>query len=101
MPAREIGPDFEGFGIVYLEANLVGKPVIAGDSGGVKDAVKDGWSGLLINPADTLAIREAIIKLASDHNLCTTLGSQGRVRALEKFNWDRQANRLARALKFD
>jgi len=101
MPAREIGPDFEGFGIVYLEANLVGKPVIAGDSGGVKDAVKDGWSGLLINPTDTLAIREAIIKLASDHNLCATLGSQGRARALEKFNWDRQANRLARALKFD
>ncbi len=101
MPAREIGSDFEGFGIVYLEANLIGKPVIAGNSGGVKDAVKDNWSGLLVDPNDISAIRQAILRLANDRNLGVTLGNQGRTRALEKFNWERQAGRLARAIKFD
>ncbi|MBI4779135.1 glycosyltransferase family 4 protein [Candidatus Falkowbacteria bacterium] len=49
MPSRNINGDFEGFGIVYLEANLAGKPVIAGKSGGVGDAVLDGLHGLLVN----------------------------------------------------
>lgn len=101
MPAREIGDDFEGFGIVYLEANLAGKPVIAGNSGGVKDAVKDNVSGLLVDPQDIAAIRQAIIRLVEDDKLCSSLGSQGRERALAKFKWDRQAGRLAAAIKLD
>ncbi len=48
MPARSIDGDFEGFGIVYLEANIYGKPVIAGRSGGVSDAVLHNESGLLV-----------------------------------------------------
>ena len=63
MPAREEDGDFEGFGIVYLEANSYSKPVIAGDSGGVRDAVKDGVNGLLVNPESVEEIKNAIIKL--------------------------------------
>ena len=49
MPARNIAGDFEGFGIVYLEANLAKKPVIAGDSGGVRDAVVHNLNGLVVD----------------------------------------------------
>lgn len=87
MPSRQIGNDFEGFGIVYLEANLFGKPVIAGRSGGVEDAVKDELNGLLVDPESEKEISLAIIKLTQDKNLRIRLGKQGRERALNEFNW--------------
>jgi phosphatidylinositol alpha-1,6-mannosyltransferase len=94
MPARRIGDDFEGFGIVYLEANLRGKPVIAGASGGIGDAVVDGVNGLLVNPENTLEIKNAIIKLARNKDLRNKLGEIGRKRAQEEFNWDAQVKRF-------
>jgi phosphatidylinositol alpha-1,6-mannosyltransferase len=91
MPAREINGDFEGFGIVYLEANLSGKPVIAGRSGGVSDAVSDGVSGLLVDPEDLEALATAIKTLSTDSAYREKLGQQGRVRALENFSWESKA----------
>lgn len=99
MPAREIGPDFEGFGIVYLEANLAGKPVIAGDSGGVKDAVQDLESGLLVNPEKIEEISQAILRLANDKKLASDLGEKGKRRAQVEFNWEKQAQILCELIK--
>ena len=98
MPAREIAGDFEGFGIVYLEANLAGKPVIAGNSGGVRDAVIDGVNGLLVNPESASGIAAAIIKLARDENLRKKLGEQGRERAIKDFGWKGQARKIYKLL---
>jgi len=94
MPASDLEGDFEGFGIVYLEANLVAKPVIAGDSGGVRDAVEDGFNGLLVDPNDPRAIQAAIQKLIADPELRQRLGRQGRERALKEFNWPRQVGNI-------
>ncbi|MGI5827096.1 MAG: glycosyltransferase family 4 protein [Patescibacteria group bacterium] len=91
MPSREINGDLEGFGIVYLEANLNGKPVIAGRSGGVSDAVAHGVSGLLVDPEDPAAIALAIKTLSSDPVLREKLGRQGRARALANFSWEKKA----------
>ncbi|MDI3496033.1 MAG: phosphatidyl-myo-inositol dimannoside synthase [Patescibacteria group bacterium] len=91
MPAREIENDFEGFGIVYLEANLAGKPVIAGISGGVRDAVIHNETGLLVNPENVGAIEKAIMTLAQDQELRLRLGEQGRKRALNNFSWEKKA----------
>lgn len=99
LPTRTIGPDFEGFGIVYLEANLVGRPVIAGASGGVKDAVVDNLNGLLVSPEDMTAIRTAIKRLADNSQLRKQLGLNGQIRALEKFKWDKQAAEVSRFLQ--
>ena len=99
MPSRNIAGDYEGFGIVYIETNLLGKPVIAGDSGGVRDAVIDGYNGLLVDPEDVDAIARAIIKLAKDKALREELGRNGRERALKEFNWEGQIAKLYRALK--
>ncbi|OGF27975.1 hypothetical protein A2303_06190 [Candidatus Falkowbacteria bacterium RIFOXYB2_FULL_47_14] len=94
MVSRNIAGDFEGFGIVYLEANLAGKPVIAGDSGGVRDAVKNAFSGLLVNPENTERIAAAVIRLAQDESLRKQLGEQGRERAINEFNWEKQAGKI-------
>jgi phosphatidylinositol alpha-1,6-mannosyltransferase len=87
MPARNDDGDYEGFGIVYLEANLCGKPVIAGQSGGVGDAVVDGENGFLVGPTDTAAISQALMTLMDNPEVGKKLGEQGRARAAAKFLW--------------
>ena len=99
MVPRADGDDTEGFGIVYLEANSFGKPVIAGNVGGVPDAVEDGVSGLLVNPENEDEIAGAIIKLFCDDNLREKLGRQGKARAEEKFNWPKIAEDFKELLK--
>lgn len=90
MPSRNISGDFEGFGIVYLEANLAGKAVIAGRSGGVNDAVESGINGLLIDPENVDEISQAILNLLDKDFLRLKLGQLGRERALKSFNWKYQ-----------
>ncbi|MFA6393773.1 MAG: glycosyltransferase family 4 protein [Patescibacteria group bacterium] len=99
MPSRRIKGDAEGFGIVYLEANLAGKPVIAGDSGGVRDAVVNGVNGLLVNPEEKDEILKAIIALAKDPELRRTLGEAGRKRVFAEFDAKKRVIRLYEALK--
>ena len=94
MPSKNINGDFEGFGIVYLEANMAGKPVIASQSGGVGDAVVNGVNGLLVDQENIDKIADAIIKLVEDENLRKKLGESGRNRALKDFNWQRQAKKI-------
>lgn len=99
MPTRNISGDYEGFGIVYLEANLCAKPVIAGDAGGVRDAVVDNLNGLLLNSDNPEEIKEAILKLKNDKNLRDTLGRQGYERVVNDFNWEKLAVKLLKAIK--
>lgn len=77
--------DAEGFGIVFLEANAAGKAVIGGRSGGIPDAIVEGETGLLVDPVDPKAVRDAIHRLLEDRDLAERLGSQGRRRVLEGF----------------
>jgi phosphatidylinositol alpha-1,6-mannosyltransferase len=95
MPSRLIGGnDIEGFGIVYLEAAIAGKPVIAGDSGGIRDAVLDGRTGLVVDGDRTEAVAEAVVQLCLDPDLRSRLGSRGRERALREFNWSVQSRKI-------
>src|SRR5512142_1705096 len=87
MAPRSVGPDVEGFGIVYLEANLMAKPVIGSRAGGVPDAVIDGKTGLLVDPGDPDAIAKAVAALMDDPALWERLGRDGRARAIDEFTW--------------
>lgn len=91
MPSREINGDFEGFGIVYLEANIFEKSVIAGRSGGVEDAVKDNLNGVLVDPEKEEDIKRAILKLYNNNDLRMDLGKRGRERAISEFSWEKQS----------
>ncbi|MFA4942281.1 MAG: glycosyltransferase family 4 protein [Patescibacteria group bacterium] len=94
LPARNIAGDFEGFGIVYLEANLAGKAVLAGDSGGVSDAVLNGLNGLLVDPEDVNDISIGLEKLMNNNELRDSLGQKGLARARVDFNWQKQAKQI-------
>ncbi len=87
MISREIPEkgDIEGFGIVYLEANVMGKPVVAGNSGGVPEAVIHGETGLLVDPVNVEEVGQAIVRLLQDQELAGRLGKQGQQRAMREF----------------
>ena len=84
----------EGFGIVFLEANSFGKPVIGGNSGGIPDAVIDGVTGLLVNPEDPKEIAQTIIRLLKDEALAKRLGENGKRRVEQEFNLEIMENKL-------
>ena len=88
MISREIPEkgDIEGFGMVYLEANQYGKPVVAGKSGGVEDAVLHNKTGLLIEPDNVDAAAEAITHLLINSQFAKQLGLQGQQRVNKEFN---------------
>jgi phosphatidylinositol alpha-1,6-mannosyltransferase len=85
MVPRSEGADVEGFGIVYLEANMMGKPVVGSRAGGVPDAIVDGKTGLLVRPGDPIAVADAIERLRGDAAFALRLGAEGRRRAHAEF----------------
>jgi len=102
LPAINVPGDTEGFGIVLLEANAAGKPVVATTVGGIPDAVADGVSGILIEPEKWTTIAQSVTNLLHDDEQRQTLGRQGRERVENEFDWKivgrRYRNLLARIL---
>jgi phosphatidylinositol alpha-1,6-mannosyltransferase len=81
----------EGYGISFLEASASGLPVVAGDSGGVRSAVRDGETGIVIDPQDADKWAETILSLLRDDNRRKELGRAGRAAVESYYNWDRVA----------
>jgi phosphatidylinositol alpha-1,6-mannosyltransferase len=100
MPSRaDLGAcDVEGFGMVYLEANACGKPVIAGKSGGIADAVLDGETGLLVPPDSPETLADSICRMLTHKEYAERLGQQGRERTIREFSWDAVADRVDRIM---
>ncbi len=101
MPCRtrRKGLDVEGLGIVYLEASATGKPVIAGDSGGAPDAVREGETGYVVGGLDLAALTDRAVELLTDKALAARMGAAGRVWTEAAWGWDHQAARLAELLR--
>jgi phosphatidylinositol alpha-1,6-mannosyltransferase len=89
MISRVEESSVEGFGIAFLEAGALGLAVVGGRSGGIPDAVADGETGLLVDPADPEAVAEAITRILLDRGLAGRLGAAGRKRARDEFTWKR------------
>ncbi|HVW66383.1 MAG TPA: glycosyltransferase family 4 protein [Candidatus Peribacteraceae bacterium] len=63
LPSMQEGHYFEGFGLVFLEANMYGTPVIGPTGGGCPEAIKDGVSGYVVDPMDIDAIVDRLKKI--------------------------------------
>ena len=91
-------PSFEEpFGLVFLEAMAMMKPVVAIDNGGTPEVVEHGRSGLLSAPWDIPELAANINRLVGDPALRASMGQRGRQRVLEYFNAQRMASDAARA----
>jgi glycosyltransferase involved in cell wall biosynthesis len=73
----------EPFGLVVLEAMTAGRPVIASRIGGLIDLVADDETGLLVQPGDPAALREAIERLVADPDLRSRMGQAAQLRFSE------------------
>ena len=101
MPSRESRrpPLFEGFGIVYIEAAMAGRPSLAGASGGVADAVVHGQTGLLVDPTSIADVASAALRLLDDPALADALGERARERALRDHTWSVAIERMERCME--
>jgi phosphatidylinositol alpha-1,6-mannosyltransferase len=91
MPNRALpSGDTEGFGLVFLEANAAGLPVIAGKDGGSVDAVTDGVNGLVVDGHAVPAIEAAMRRLHDDPVLRAHLATQG-LACAEAADWQVKA----------
>jgi phosphatidylinositol alpha-1,6-mannosyltransferase len=84
---------FEGFGLMYLEANACGKPVIGTLGCGAEEPIIDGYNGFLVPPDDAAAAAAALCRLLEDPALAQAMGEHGRRRAQE-CTWETTACRL-------
>ncbi len=91
---EQLAGDYEGFGIVFLEASACGKPVIAGNFGGIHDAVADTKSGYIIDGNNMTEITTTIKKLLLNDYNKIQLGKYGRERAVEFFTWKKISQEL-------
>ncbi len=90
-------PNVEGFGLVYLEAALCGKPSLGPNEGGPTDAIVHEKTGLLVNPRKEEEIANAL-ETFFDRNICEQLGVAAKERAL-KFSWHRSAQLITEGLQ--
>jgi phosphatidyl-myo-inositol dimannoside synthase len=87
--SRQADSNVEGFGIALVEASACSLPVVAGRSGGIPDAVREGETGLLVDPTDLKAVAAAVERILGDSALAKQLGAGGRQAVESYFNWDR------------
>lgn len=101
MPSRdEKDGSVEGFGLVFLEANACGTPVIGSWCGGIPDAVEHGINGLLVQPNAVDELAMALERLLSDGDLLLRLATGGLERAAS-FTWERAARAMQDRIESD
>ena len=84
----------EGFGIALVEASASGLAVVGGRSGGVPDAVREGETGILVDPDDPAAVAAGINELLTNPERRKQLGAAGRKAVETYYNWDRVVSDL-------
>ena len=86
--ARNGSWEGEGFGRVYIEAALAGKPEVGSRGGGAAEAVLHGETGILVDPTSVEETAGAIIELLADRTAAKQMGLKGQKWATENFTED-------------
>jgi phosphatidylinositol alpha-1,6-mannosyltransferase len=97
MPCRTRagGLEVEGWGNVFIEAAACGRPVVVGDSGGARESLVPGETGLLVDGSDVGAVAEAVGSLLAHPGRAQAMGRAGRERVERAFTWERAGRQLA------
>jgi phosphatidylinositol alpha-1,6-mannosyltransferase len=97
MPCRTRlgGLEVEGWGNVFIEAAACGRPVVVGDSGGARESLVDGETGILVDGRRSAAVADAVATLLADPARASAMGAAGRERVLRDHTWPQIATQLA------
>jgi phosphatidylinositol alpha-1,6-mannosyltransferase len=87
LPNRTIVNDIEGFGMVLVEAQACGKPVIAGDSGGTIETMRLNESGYVIDCTEPIMISKTVAELLANPTRCSAMGKVGRQHVEAELDW--------------
>ncbi|NNU28390.1 glycosyltransferase [Isoptericola sediminis] len=87
---RRGGLEVEGLGIVYLEAQAAGLPVVVGDSGGAPDAVDDGVTGFVVDGTDPGDVAARLLELLQDPARRARMGAAGPAWVEGAWTWDQR-----------
>lgn len=101
LPTRNrfFGTETEGLPLVYVEGAAAGLPLIGGDVGGVRDAVRPGETGLLVDGSSAEQTAGAILRLLQNPSEAQRMGDAGRRMVLEEFTWDAVYEEYRRAME--
>jgi len=84
----------EAFGIVFLEAWIVGRPVIGARTLAVSAVIQHGQDGFLAAPGDAADLAACIARLIADPDLARRMGARGREKVLRRYTIPRIADRV-------
>lgn len=99
QPNIRVEGDMEGFGISVIEAASCELPVIASDLEGLKDAIKNGENGFLVETENVDHYVSVITGLLDDPNRLQTLRKQVRHFVVEHYSWEHIAKRYVSVLE--
>jgi phosphatidyl-myo-inositol dimannoside synthase len=103
LPCRTRGGglDVEGLGIVFLEAAAAGLPVVAGESGGAPETVREGRTGHVVDGRSVPAVASAVAGLLADPDRARAMGAAGRAWMRQEWTWAARVARLRALLAGD
>lgn len=99
QPNIKIPGDMEGFGISVIEAAYCAIPVMAANLEGLKDAIKDGQNGFLIESGNADAWTQKINELLANDKFRAEFGEKAKQYVLDNFTWDKIALRYLEEIK--
>ena len=88
LPNRTIGGDVEGFGMVLIEAQACGKPVIAGRSGGTVDTLDDGVTGVLLDCTSPAELKATLGNWLANPDVPRAMAHGAREFVASRFSWN-------------
>lgn len=91
----------EGFGMVFLEAQAAGVPVLGTRSGGIPDAIAEGEGGWLVPQDSSEAVAAHLVRLAEAPEAFAREGAVGRARALRDASWSVYVDKLLRSMDIE
>ena len=103
LPARTVldprVPRGEGFGIVFLEAMVHGKPVVGPNTGAPVEFIHDGEHGLLVDPVNPTELTQTLIELLANPERARKMGEAGRQWVREQYSYEMFRERLRKILQ--
>ncbi len=92
LPNRQVGQDIEGFGMVLVEAQACGKPVVAGASGGTRETMQEPTTGRIVNCEHPDELALTVVQLLADDAQRASMSASAREWAVEQFDWEALTN---------